>query len=54
MTANVNQERCIYIEHSQMGSTNFGGDDLVTVTGTTTPDEISRGECGRVSVVGSP
>jgi hypothetical protein len=31
--ADVNSERCIYIEQAQMGSTSFGGDDLVTMTG---------------------
>jgi hypothetical protein len=53
-TAGFNSERCIYIEQSQMGSTSFGGDDLVTMTRTTTPDEIEidRGTRGRVGVVG--
>jgi hypothetical protein len=27
----LNTERCIYIEQSQMGSTSYGGDDLVTM-----------------------
>lgn len=52
--ARVNSERCIYSEQSQIGSTSFGGIDLVTTTGKTTPDEIEidRGTCGRVAVVG--
>ncbi len=29
-----------YIEQSQMGSTSFGGDDLVTMITTRPPDEI--------------
>jgi hypothetical protein len=50
----LNTERCIYIERSQMGSTSYGGDDLVTMTRTTPPDEIGidRGTHGRVGVVG--
>jgi hypothetical protein len=53
-TAGLNSERCIYVEQSQMGSTSNGGDDLVTMTTTTTPDEIEndRGTRGRVGVVG--
>jgi hypothetical protein len=52
--ARLNSERCIYIEQSQMGSTSYGGDDLVTTTRTTSPDEIGidRGTRGRVGVVG--
>jgi hypothetical protein len=52
--ARVNAERCIHIEQSQMGSTSFGGVDLVATTGKTTPDEIeiNRGTRGRVAVVG--
>jgi hypothetical protein len=52
--ARLNSERCIYIEQSQMGSTSFGGDDLVTMTTMTAPDEIEidRGTRGRVGVVG--
>jgi hypothetical protein len=54
--AGLNSERCIYIEQSQMGSTSFGGDDLVTMTRTMPPDEteIDRGTLGRVGVVGCP
>jgi hypothetical protein len=50
----VNSERCIHIEQSQMGTTSFGGVDLVTTTGKATPDEIEidRGTRGRVAVVG--
>jgi hypothetical protein len=52
--ARVNSERCIYIEQSQMGTTSFGGIDLVTTTRKATPDEIEidRGTRGRVAVVG--
>jgi hypothetical protein len=30
----INSERCIYIERSQMGSTSYGGGELVTMTTT--------------------
>ena len=44
----------LHRDNRQMGSRNFGGDDPANMTGTTPPDEveISRGTCGRVSVVG--
>ena len=53
-TADVNRERCIYIEQSQMGSRNFGSDGPVITIGATQPDEIqiNRGACGRVGAVG--
>jgi hypothetical protein len=43
----------LHRDNRQMGSRNFGDDDPVNMTGTTPPDEteISRGTCGRVSVV---
>lgn len=52
--ARLNSQRCIYIEQSQMGSTSYGGDDLVMTTRTTSSDEIEidRGTRGRVAVVG--
>jgi hypothetical protein len=52
--AHLNSERCIYIELSQMGSTSFGGVDLITMTRKTTLDGIGidRGRRGRVGVVG--
>jgi hypothetical protein len=52
--ARLNSERCIYIEQSQMGSTRYGGDDLVMTTRPTSSDEIEidRGTRGRVAVVG--
>jgi hypothetical protein len=44
----------LHRDNRQMGSRNFGSDDPINMTGTTPPDviEISRGTCGRVSVVG--
>jgi hypothetical protein len=38
--APLNMGRCIRIEQSQMGTTSFGGDDLVTMITTRPPDEI--------------
>jgi hypothetical protein len=54
-TAGPNTARCIDIEQSQMGSTSFGGNDLVTMTTTPPPDEIAidRGIRSLVGVVGS-
>ena len=51
--ARVNSQRSVF-ERSQMGSTSFGGIDLVTTTRKATPDEIEidRGTRGRVAVVG--
>jgi hypothetical protein len=40
MAAPLNMGRCIHIERSQMGSTSFGGDHLVTMITTRPPDEI--------------
>jgi hypothetical protein len=52
----LNTERVSTSNNRRWAVPSFGGDDLVTMTRMTTPDEIGidRGTRGRVGIVGCP